>query len=182
MKKKKIAKTIKTINIIISIIVLTLFIYGLINISKVEDSANSIIYTHGAPAIFFISIILDMLPQFISPMIILATGILAGMNVLTAIVMVAIGSVIGSTLGFIIGEKYMIDGVLLVISEKKVQRASYLINKYGKVIIPIAAVSPLPYLPVLLGALKISRKNFFIYGILPRIMGIIAFGYLVSLL
>ena len=53
---------------------------------------------------------------------------------------------------------------------KKAERG---INKKGKIIVAIAAVSPVPYIPMVLGAIKMARKEFILWGILPRSIGII---------
>jgi len=76
----------------------------------------------------------------------------------------------------------MFDTIDLMSSKKAADRVTHLTNKYGKIIIPIAAISPLPYLPVALGALNLSEKNFVIFGLIPRALGIAAYGSLFSLL
>lgn len=52
--------------------------------------------------------------------------------------------------------------------------------KKRKIIVPIAAISPLPYLPVLLGAMNFSKQNFIIYGLIPRALSFIIFGYIIQ--
>ena len=160
---------------------LVLIIYGLTNLSFLNEEFSSLIYDYGALALFVISILLDLVPQLISPVIALGTGIIAGINVHYAIFATVLGSMLGSVIGFALGKKYMFDIVDILVSEKSIARVTNLTNKYGKVIVPIAAISPLPYLPVFLGAVNFSKKNFVIYGIIPRIFSIIIFGYLISI-
>ncbi len=160
---------------------LILIIYGLTNLSFLDEEFSSLIYDYGVLALFVISILLDLVPQLISPVIALGTGIIAGINVHYAIFATVLGSMLGSIIGFILGKKYMFDVVDILVSEKSIARVTGLTNKYGKVVVPLAAISPLPYLPVLLGAMNFSKKNFFTYGIIPRILGIIIFGYIVNI-
>ncbi|MFH1521593.1 MAG: VTT domain-containing protein [archaeon] len=151
------------------------------NLSFLDEKVSSLIYDYGALALFIISILLDLIPQLISPIIALSTGIIAGINVHYAVLATILGSTLGSVIGFVLGKKYMFHAVNILTSEKSIERLTYLTNKYGKVVVPLAAISPLPYLPVLLGAMSFSKKNFVIYGIIPRIFSIIIFGYLISI-
>ena len=43
----------------------------------------------------------------------------------------------------------------------------------GKFAVFIAAISPIPYFPFLIGALPFKRINFYIFGIIPRIIGLV---------
>jgi len=72
----------------------------------------------------------------------------------------------------------MFEAVDALSPKKSTKKLTYLTNKYGKIVIPIAAVSPLPYLPVVLGTMNLSKRNFIIYGLVPRALGIIAYGIL----
>ena len=181
-KKIKVKKTIKFVSAFITLSMLALVIYSLVNISFLNKEVSSLIYDYGAIALFAISILLDLIPQLISPIIALSTGIITGINVHYAIIATILGSTIGSVIGFVLGKKYMFDAVDVIISEKSTETLTNLTNKYGKIIVPLAAISPLPYLPVFLGAMNFSKRNFVIYGIIPRVISLIAFGYLTSIL
>lgn len=182
MKKSKTAavKTIRLVSALVTVVVLGVLAYGLINIAELDESVYSLIHIYGIPALFGISILLDLIPQLISPVMALGTGIIAGINVHYAIASTILGSVIGSVIGFALGKKYMFDAVYAMASEKSVEKLTTLTNKYGKIIVPLAAISPLPYLPVFLGAINLSKRNFVLYGIVPRVLSFIIFGYLVS--
>jgi len=181
MKNKKVKKAIEFVNVFITLLILILIIYGIINLSFLDEEFSYLIYNYGIIALFAISVLLDLIPQLISPIIALSMGIIAGINVHYAIFATILGSTLGSAIGFILGKRYMFDAVNIMFSEKSVKKLTRLTNKYGKFIVPLAAISPLPYLPVLLGAMNFSKKNFIIYGLFPRAIGIIAFGYLTSI-
>jgi uncharacterized membrane protein YdjX (TVP38/TMEM64 family) len=146
-----------------------------------SDKVSVQLQTYGAPALFFITLILDLIPQIISPVVAMITAIVIGMNIYLAIIATILGSTIGSFIGFMLGKKYMFDAVNAMASKKSIDRLTDLTNKYGKIIVPLAAISPIPYLPVLLGAINLSKKNFIIYGLIPRTIGIILFGYITYL-
>jgi len=183
MKKIKGVKTaIKHTSILIILIVLALILYGITNLGPISEEATTLINNYGTPALFAISIFLDLIPQIISPIVVLVAGLIAGMNIYLAIIATILGSAIGSTIGFTIGKKYMFHAVEILTTKKSTNKLTHLTNKYGKIIVPIAAISPLPYLPVALGAMNFSKRNFIIFGLIPRAISIAAYGYLFTLL
>jgi len=163
------------------IVILAIIIYAVINRVSLGENFSYQVSAYGIPALFFISIILDLIPLLISPIIILGTGIMAGINPYLAIIATVIGSALGSMLGFALGKRYMYSAVDILASKKATERLTYLTNKYGKIIVPIAAISPLPYLAVVLGAINLSERNFVLYGLIPRAIGIIGYGLLFTL-
>jgi len=171
---------IKIIATIITLISAFLIIYTLANQESLQNEFSIQIENYGIPSLFALSLLLDLIPQLISPIMILGAGILAGMNVHYAVLITMIGSTIGSTLGFIIGKRYMCKAVHLTMSEEKRLKLRHFTNKYGKIVVPITAISPLPYLPILLGAMNFSKKNFLLYGVVPRILSFILFGYFIK--
>jgi membrane protein YqaA with SNARE-associated domain len=180
MKKAK--KVVRFISVFIGLLTVTLMIYGLMNAGMLNEKVSSGISDYGISALFIISLLLDLIPQMISPVLAMGAGILIGMNVYAVIITTILGSTVGSIIGFILGKKYLFDAVDTMSSKKAVKRMTHLTNKYGKIIVPLAAISPLPYLPVVLGAINFSKRNFLIYGLIPRAISIIVFGYLICLI
>ena len=177
----KMQKTARILSVLITLITITLIIYGLVNVKTIKAEVSDQIDNYGIPAVFVLSALLDLIPQFISPVVVMATAITIGTNPYLTIIITILGSALGSYIGFTIGQKYLFEAVDAMASKKSIDKLTHLINKYGKTIVPIAAVSPLPYVPVLLGALKFSKRNFVLYGIIPRAISIIFFGYLAHL-
>ena len=178
LKQEK--RSIRIISSLITIISIALIIYTLINSTTLQKEFSSQVQSYGIPSILTLSILLDLIPQLISPIIILAASLVAGVNTPLAIIATIVGSSIGSIIGFALGKKYMCKAVTLLSTEPTRKRLTHLTNKYGKIIVPLAAISPLPYLPVLLGAMNLSKKNFLIYGLIPRALSFIIFGYLIK--
>jgi len=181
-KAKKVNIAVRDTSVVIILITLALIIYGILNLGSINKETSILINTYGAPALLIISISLDLIPQIISPIVALGAGIVAGINPYLAIIATVLGSLIGSTLGFFLGKKYMFDAVDVLTTKKTTDRLTYLTNKYGRIIVPIAAISPLPYVPVALGAINFSKRNFIIFGLIPRSVGLIGYGLLFSLI
>ena len=179
--KEHVQTTIKASVILATVVLLFLIFYILISPETLEQQFSTQVQDYGIPSLFTLSLFLDLIPQPISPAVILATAIVAGINTYYAIIATILGSLIGSIIGFALGKKYMYTAVDILTSKKTAQRLTKLTNKYGKIVVPIAAISPLPYLPVLLGAMNFSPKNFLFYGLIPRAIGFIIFGYLIEM-
>jgi membrane protein YqaA with SNARE-associated domain len=180
--KKKIQTVIKAGVILVTIVSLILILYTLMSYETLEEKFSTQVQDYGIISLFTLSLLLDLLPQLISPIIILAAAIVAGVNIHYAIITTILGSTSGSLIGFILGKKYMYTAVDTLTSKKATKRLTKLTNKYGKIVVPIAAISPLPYLPVLLGAMNFSKRNFLIYGLIPRTISFIVFGYLIKII
>lgn len=176
MDKKTIKQKIKVgviTAVLITIIVLT---FSLSNIILGKENIVEKITKYGLPSLFTISLLLDMIPQILSPLITLSLAIIAGIKVQLAVPTVILGSTIGASISYTIGKKYMFLAVSTITKDKKAKQLTHLINKYGKIIVPIAALSPLPYLPVVIGSMNMNKKNFIIYGLIPRAISFIVYG------
>jgi len=182
MLRKRVKRAVTFASVLIILIVLALILYGITNLGAINEETSALINNYGAPALFAVSIFLDLIPQMISPIVALAAGLIAGINIYYAILATILGSALGSIIEFAKGKKYMYEAVDVLNTKKSTNRLTRLTNKYGKIIIPIAAISPLPYLPVALGAINLSKRNFIIFGLIPRALGIAAYGILFSLL
>ena len=163
------------------VVILSITLYAFINRVSLNENFSYQILAYGTPALFYISIILDLIPQVLSPVIVLGTGIVAGLNPYLAIIATVLGSALGSILGFVLGKQYMYGAVDILTSKKATERLTHLTNKYGKIIVPLAAISPLPYLPVVLGAINFSKRNFIFFGLIPRAVSIVGYGLLFTL-
>jgi len=178
---KKERDVIKFLMGFVVLVILATIMYAFFNREILAQNFSYQILAYGTPALLFISIILDLIPQAISPIFALGVGIAAGINVYFAIGATVLGSTIGSILGFFFGKKYMYNAVDILASKKDTEKLTDLTNRYGKIIVPLAAISPVPYIPVGLGAINFSKRNFLFYGIIPRAIAIIIYGLLFTL-
>jgi len=88
--------------------------------------------------------------------------------------MIVVGSTLGSLLGFYIGKR---KGYLLareLYGKEKVDKMKSILDSYGKWFVALSAISPLPYIPLIFGSLNMEGRKFIYYGLIPRILGIIA--------
>ncbi len=180
--KKKTRMMLRVGVTMITMVSFILISYALINSEILQQELKVAVQNYGIPSLFTLSLLLDLAPQLISPVMVLTAAIFAGININYAIIITILGSTIGSILGFVFGKKYMHTAVNLLTLKRSREDITSLTNKYGKIIVPIAAISPLPYLPVLLGAMNFSKRNFIIYGLIPRAFSFILYGYLIHII
>ena len=182
MKKQTKKDVIEVTIILVTLIVLAFLIYSIANITILKQESSSLIKTYGIPALFIISILLDLIPQYLSPVVILGAAILTDLNIYYTTTAIILGSAIGSIIGYTIGKKYLHNAVDLLTTKKSTEKLTELTNDYGKIIIPLAAVSPVPYLPIVIGAIQFSKRNFIIYGLIPRALSLAIYAYLFSII
>lgn len=149
------------------------FVYGIGHYSSIKELSTQALETYGIPAIFLISFFLDLFPQFLSGHnLVLVAGLLS-FNPIVVIITVLVATFLASVVGFWIGKSFE-EGVFREIFGKKVYKnIEKGMNKYGKWYAALSAVSPLPYVPILFGALDMEWPAFLIYGVIPRLLGFI---------
>ena len=178
--KKEVRLGLKITVATITLVSTVLIFYTLLNQNYLESQFSDKIQTYGVSALFILAFLLDLIPQLISPIMTLAASLTTPINPHYAILSTALGSTLGSMLGYKLGKSHMYQALRLTTAKESRKKMTRLTNKYGKIAVPLMAISPLPYLPILLGAINLSRKNFLIYGIIPRVLSFIIFGYLIK--
>ncbi len=136
----------------------------------------------GMIMIFFLTVILEIVPQYIAPHILLISAMILGMNMYYALAALLLGSIMGSLIGYELGRVYGTSLVQKMVSQKNMEKTSYLVNKYGVWFILIASFSPVPYLPMVFGSLNMRRKVFLFFGLFPRMIGFTIFSLLLTFL
>jgi len=145
----------------------------------IEDKISESVKQYGIIPIFILSILLDLIPQYISPHILAVIGNFFDINMILVITVMVIGSIIGSMTGFEIGSRLKKSNLIVdFVGKKKTKKFEESINKKGKYIVSLAAISPLPYIPLIIGMIHMKRRNFIFYGVIPRIIGLIVIGLL----
>ena len=165
-------KLIKILTITFVLIFLFLFILTIIYAKNIESFLGSNLGNYGAGFLFLIAFLIELIPNYLSPHLGAVNAYFLNINFKTTILFLILGSTIGSLLGFEIGKKYQEKLGERILEKSRIRSVEEILNKKGRWGILIAAISPLPYLPIVLGLLKFSRKNFFIFGIIPRSIGI----------
>jgi len=144
--------------------------------SQIKIWIGKEIAIYGLILIFLISALLEFLPQYISPHMLLLQSVLLGVSLTKISGIVIIGSIVGSIVGFEIGKKFGKRVVRNLTSQKNYKKIKEKTEKHGKWVMALAAVSPLPYIPLVFGSLEIKRKEFIYYGVIPRTIGLIIFA------
>ena len=173
-------KVINAIAIIITVVALVSLVYGLLNYSELEGAVNENLRGYGLFGVFVFAFMFDLIPNYIAPHIGILNAGLFGINLFWAVVFVALGSTFGSILGFWIGRKYGIEVVGEFIQGKKIGKFVTGINRWGKWIVLVAAFSPIPYLPLVIGSFYFTKRNFILYGLIPRVLSFVIVGIVVG--
>lgn len=179
MNHRKIRIFIQIFNFFIVLLFLAAILFAVIKKDQLSLIASSSIQTYGLIALFAVNFLLEFIPQFLTPFLMYFPALLAGLNIHLSVVIAVVASFFGSLAGYILGEKYGFPVLSFFFKQESVDKAVVFMNEYGKISILIAAVTPLPYIPMIIGSLEVSRKNFMFYGLIPRAIGLAVFGYLV---
>jgi uncharacterized membrane protein YdjX (TVP38/TMEM64 family) len=162
--------------LLLAIMILSLWKYQFLNEKITQGAERS-----GFIMLFFLAFVIEIIPSFFAPIVPLFVNLGAGFSTSLSIFFCVLGSSMGSIFAFTIGKKYGFRYICVLFEPEQWIITNEFLKKYGKIFMLIAAISPLPYLPLLFGAIEIPKKDFLIYGIIPRIIGIITAGVLFKL-
>jgi len=182
MDKKKRTKSLKKIFNVLNFVVVGLFIllavYTIYNRQFFEITTLNTIQKYGFISLFVVNFFLEFIPQLITPAFTFIPAILLEMNLYLATLFIVLGSFLGSLSGFLVGRKFGYEVIEDFFGKEKSQRVVDFMDKYGRFAVFFAAITPLPYVPMIVGSLRLSKKNFAFFGIIPRTIALIVFGYL----
>lgn len=171
-------RDVKIFDIIIISLMIAGSIYLILNYEKAASNAIAGIGYYGLWALFIFTFLFETIPQFISPDYILFFAIGLGINIYQAVAVTIIASTLCSWLAFLIGYHYGFGVVAPLFNEKQLDKILRFWNKHGKWFVILSATIPLPvpYIPVIFGAFRMRKKDFILWGIIPRAIGFIATG------
>jgi len=177
-------RIMKIFSIAITTIVVLIFLFVAISFSTFKTEILSAVKTYGYGAIFLVSLLLDILFQPFAPDVPLIGGILSGLNIYIVLLCVLAGSYTASILGYLIGNLYGEVGIKKVYGETRYNKWKKQYAKYGKRILLLAALTPVPYTPFcwISGIFKLKKTYFIIYAILARTIRFISVAYLTVLI
>lgn len=157
----------------VAIAILALFITGIIYRTFLWGQIEGGIAKYGYIGLFVLVFLLDFLPQYISTYAPVTSALLFGMDPFAVCIVSIFASGFGSLLAFEIGLNASRRFINDITEKKEHKKLEQDVNKWGKWIMLLGALTPLPYVPMIFGALKITRRNFYIYGVAPRIASFI---------
>jgi len=175
--KKTYQKRIRLLDFFVLSFILILGVIWMVKYRFFEAELTDAAISLGALGIFFIIFILEVIPQLMSPFIIMIALISSGFNIHVTMFSILLGSIIGSIWGFNLGKKYGLNLVCAMLEQKSLNKLFLFLNRYGYLFILVSALTPLPYFPIFFGALNISKKEFIRYGVIPRSLGLLSLGY-----
>jgi uncharacterized membrane protein YdjX (TVP38/TMEM64 family) len=172
---------LQIIDVIVALVFIGLCILALANYHAIKEAITLEIEGYGLAGLLVMSFILEFVPQFINPHLGLLVAIAAGFNIYLSTLVVIIGGITGSLVGFNVGQKYGFQFICAIFNPKTLKKIVEGWNKYGGIFVLVSALTPVPYLPPVFGALGMSRRKFLIWGIIPRIISYCTVGALAAL-
>lgn len=175
--KKNIKQGIRVFDAILILFFLAIAVLAIYNKVYLEEFVLQELQNSGLVTLGFINFILELIPQLVAPVAMVFSALALGFNPHLVIIVGITGSFLGSIAGYQVGKKYGFNVLNYLFEDVQIQKAVDFMNKYGKIAVFLAAISPLPYVPMIIGALDMNRKNFTLFGLLPRALGLIIAGY-----
>ncbi len=161
-------RKMRIIDTAFALLVILLSIASLLSYNYFKSAVSTEVLFSGYVAMFLLAAIMDFIPQFISPFMIIAVGLASGFNFMLTLVLVLMGSILGSLFSFYLGTKYGLKVIAPLFSQKMLHKIFRFSEKNGKFVVLITHFTPLPYIPLIFGALEIRKKDFILYGVLLR--------------
>jgi uncharacterized membrane protein YdjX (TVP38/TMEM64 family) len=166
-------KLINLIVILITVFTIVTFFIGVVNYNYFQDKLNQGLESYGVIAVLYIVLFLELIPQYLTGHISVVTAIIIGLNPISIAFATLCGSIIASLLGFELGRVYGKEFVNNVVNSKTVERIKGGINQKGRLLVLLAAITPIPYIPLVIGMTGMKRSNFILWGLIPRELGYI---------
>ncbi|MFU8766459.1 MAG: VTT domain-containing protein [Candidatus Methanoperedens sp.] len=175
-------RDLRVIAVLISLLFTAFFVLIILFRGEIDTAATATIESYGLVAIFLGVFLLELLPQYISPHLLVISAIILGFHIVPIILVSILGHIFASLLGFHLGKVYGFRLVEKLYSDKTVSKISSGMDRYGRWIVLLSAFLPFPYIPVIFGSLDLTWKNFWIFGIIPRAISFALLGFGLSFL
>ncbi len=161
----------KKIFIFMGTFVVSVFLLVLIFLNQIKSEIMLMISAYGYYAVFMVTLLVDFLAQPLGPEAALLAGKILELNPLLTILATITGSTIASLINLRIGRVLHEK----VYSDKKYAKYVAWFREHGKYGLLIAAIGPVPYVVFcwLSGAFNMTTKDFFYFGLFPRMGRII---------
>ena len=171
-------RKVEIIDLIIALVLVGFAIISLLNYNQINAGVMKGVGQYGFMGLSVIIIILEIIPSMLNPVLATWTAILSGYSLWPVLLVSVISSMFGSIIGFYLGKKYGIRYICFLIEEKTYDKVTRFWKKYGKLFVFISSFTPLPYIPLVFGSLRMNWKDFILWGVIPRILNFVVFGYL----
>ena len=162
---------IRVAALIIAVLAIVFSLIAVFNYAFFEEKVSGGVAKYGLFGIFLFVLFLEVIPQYTVPQLGVVSGLLLGYSAISVFLASAFGAIIGSILGFFLGRRYGHELVDDLFGRKTTERIVRGINRRGKWFVTLVAVTPLPYIPMVIGSLRMEFNKFVIYGVIPRVVG-----------
>lgn len=157
------------------LIVVIIFMAILINPNFFEQIIKEKIGVYGLLGLFVFSFLVDSVQQPFGPETPIVIAYLAGFNILGVLFVALLGAYSGSLTAYYFGKKVLHKKIKKVCQEEKNKKYCKILNRCGKPVLVLAAISPLPY-PLfcwISSSFGIRLKDFIIYALIPRTLRVV---------
>lgn len=147
--------------------VIFVFFVGVLYFTALEAHIERVVADYGYAGIFVLSLITDLLVQPIGPDIPLIIGLLVGLHPVAVLIAVLLGSYTTMLIAYYVGNAIGGAGIERLVGHRayqKIQNSPH----YGKWILFLGSLTPIPYVPYLAGMWHLSFREVFLYVVLPR--------------
>lgn len=160
-----------------------LFAIVLLNFDFFEGLVVKELARYGLVGLFFTSFISDSLEQPIGPEVISSLAIALGFDVLSVFIFTSLGSMCGGLFSFFVGKKFLFYRVQNSCHVSKYRNYCRIFAKHGRLSLFLAALTPVPYVffSWMAGAFNMSLRDFFVFGMIPRVFRIALILFVVGL-
>ncbi len=166
------------------IVILGLFVYVFFNMDNIESKMQGYAAAYGCLTLFVAAFIADLLMQPIGPDVPIIVGLSVGLDSLSVVIVVILGSILASFVGYYLGVVWGSYGFRKLYGEKRYHSLEKKYKKRGRLGLLISALTPVPYVPFcwIAGIFEMKRRVFLKFGIIPRILRIVGVAYLTMLI
>lgn len=168
-------KTLATIGTLISIIIIAVFLASIVYQDQLQDYIKNEATGLGYLFVIIVSAILEIIPQFIAPTVLMLNAAVLEISLLSTTLFIILGSTIGGIIGYVAGRKLGRDFAAHTFGKRKIKSVEKSLNTYGRWFVMFAALTPFPYVPIIFGALGMTKKNIILFGLIPRAISYLIF-------
>ena len=163
-RKNKIFWTI----LITAVILFALVVYN--HLAFLQDKMRVYINVYGYLAIFILGFLTDTSDQPLGPEFVAGLAVAVGFNPLLSLLLASLGSGLVMMIQLHIGRKYFTKKIATSCSTKQYSFYCKIFGKYGKLVVFLAAVTPIPYIFItwVAGAFHMRMSDYLLYGPLAR--------------
>ena len=166
------------------LLIAVIILYSFYHSESLKEFVKQSVESYGYLAVFTVSYLSDIIMQPIAPDLPIFMGIVLSLNPISVVLIAIVASFLATVTGYYLGLRLGSEGFIMFYGEEKYSSIRKKYDKY-KFIIPLAAISPIPYVPVcwISGMLKMNKFQFFCYALVPRSIRLIIVGvvsYLIS--